>query len=105
KKWRGYPLPFSAFGTAAGCVDSVSSSRWRARAQDAIAVWQQVRLFDPEEFDVKDKRGVRGDAGFGAAGAASSVAKLRRNAQLALATYFHSRDSLIPSFDYLSGSE
>ena len=96
KRVGGYPLPFSAFGR--------NYPIWRSRRTvgHALKALQKVRLFDSEEFDVKDKGGVWRDD---SSGAASSVAKFRRNAQLPLAAYFHSRYSLIPSFDYLSGSE
>lgn len=94
KKGGGYPFPFSASGTAARARISVN------RTASGCAI--KVRLFDSEEFDVKDKGGVRRDDATGAAG---SVAKFRGDAQLPLPTYFHSRYSLIPSFNNLSGSE
>ena len=98
KRGGGYPLPFSALGsTTRAWIRLLRSARGRA-----LKVRQKVRLFDSEEFDVKDKGGVWRDD---SAGAAISISKLGRNAQLPLAAYFHSRYSLVPSFDYLPGSE
>jgi hypothetical protein len=94
KRVGGYPLLLSAFGSASGA--------WIRLPRRAGARALKVRLFDSEELDVKDKCGVGRDD---SAGAAISVSKVRRNSQLPLAAYFHSRYSLIPSLDYLSGSE
>src|ERR1700675_3075844 len=55
-------------------------------------------LFDADELDVEDQRGVwRNDA----AGAAGAIAELGRNDQRALAADLHGRDAFVPAGDDL----
>src|SRR5580704_1136024 len=59
-------------------------------------------LFDVEELDVEDQRGIRRDD---AAGAAGAVAELGGNDQRALAADLHGRDAFVPAANDLADAD
>src|SRR5258708_1405442 len=56
-------------------------------------------LVDPKQFHIKDQSRVRRNR---ATRSGNSITQLRRNSQLSLAANFHSRNSFIPAFNYLT---
>src|SRR3546814_17923154 len=64
--------------------------------------WSSKRLFEVDQFDIEDQRGVRRNH---PAGAAGTIAELGRDDQGALAADLHAGDALVPAADHPAGAE
>src|SRR6202035_528010 len=95
-------------GATAGKINPAGQCGRRKCAKGAF--WAGLRekprlialLFDVEELDVEDQRGVRRND---AAGAAGAVAELGRNDQRALAADLHGRDAFVPAANDLADAD
>src|SRR5216684_5970628 len=76
-------------------------SRNDAKLCARLKYWKKSTnlLVDPKQFHIKNQSRVRRNR---ATRSGSSITQLRRNSQLPLAANFHSCDSLIPAFNYLT---
>src|SRR6202035_1256061 len=95
-------------GATAGKINPAGPMRHRKCAKKRLlaGLRQKARniaaLFDVEELDVEDQRGVRRND---AAGAAAAVAELGRNDQRALAADLHGRDAFVPAANDLADAD
>src|SRR5205807_454162 len=61
-----------------------------------------ICLLHSQQFHIKNQRGIgRNDS----ASASTTVGKIWRDSQLALAADFHARDALVPAFNYLARAQ
>src|SRR6202035_5407839 len=91
-------------GATAGKINPAGPMRHRKCAKKRLLAGLREKarniaaLYDVEQLDVEDQRGVwRNDA----AGAAGAIAELGRNDQRALAADLHGRDAFVPAGDDL----